>query len=234
MQNSAADAWAALEEPWRLALEQAWRSVCAGSLGIGAVITDAEGAVVAAGRNRLMERDPGEDHLAGTSLAHAEMNALAKVPWLGHTDDHLTLWTTLEPCLMCAGAIRLSRIDEVRYLVADPIFEGAQRARELNAFIASGWPDVVGPLADPLAVIGILFPAHLSAFWGAPPVRGSGRGGSEQAWVESFPNITALAGELASSRELIDAIEAGRTIEEFVLQTWDRLVAAAADLRTPD
>jgi tRNA(Arg) A34 adenosine deaminase TadA len=234
VQTSAAEAWAALDEPWRLALEQAWASVCAGSLGIGAVITDADGAVVASGRNRLMERDAGEDHLAGSSLAHAERNALAKVPWLGHAGDHLTLWTTLEPCLMCAGAIRLSRIDEVRYLVADPIFEGTQRARELNEFIASGWPDVVGPRADPLAVIGILFPAHLSAFWGAPTVRGSGRAGSEQAWVRSFPSICALAGELASSRELIEAIDGGRTIEEFIEQTWDRLVAASADLRTQD
>ena len=184
-----------------MALDQAWRSVCAGSLGIGAVITDGDGAVVAAGRNRLMEHDAGEDHLAGTSLAHAEMNALAKVPWLADQFRRLTLWTTLEPCLMCAGAIRLSRIVEVRYLVADPTFEGAQRARELNEFIASGWPDVIGPMADPLAVLGILFPAHLFAFWDDPSLRGAKS--TSGTWAVAFPRISALAAELAASRELV-------------------------------
>jgi len=204
--TEAEQAWGALGEPWQAALDQAWRSVCAGSLGIGAVITGDGGEVVAVGRNRLMEQDPGDDHLAGTSLAHAEMNALAKVPWLGHREERFTLWTTLEPCLMCAGAIRLSRIAEVRYLVADPIFEGAQRARELNEFIASGWPDVIGPVADPLAVLGILFPAHLFAFWDDPSSQGTAS--TSGVWDRSFPRITALAAELASSQELVRAVGA--------------------------
>jgi tRNA(adenine34) deaminase len=218
----------ALEAPWRVALDQAWRSVCAGSLGIGAVITDGDGEAVAAGRNRLMEHDAGEDHLAGTSLAHAEMNALAKVPWLSDQHRRLTLWTTLEPCLMCAGAIRLSRIAEVRYLVADPIFEGAQRARELNEFIASGWPDVIGPMADPLAVLGILFPAHLFAFWDDPSLRGAKS--TSGAWAVAFPRISALAAELAASGELVRAVEQGSALEDVVTMLWERLVDASADL----
>ena len=228
MTAEAEQAWAALDVSWQAALDQAWQSVCAGSLGIGAVITGDSGEVVAAGRNRLMEQDPGDDHLAGTSLAHAEMNALAKVPWLVDRHQRLTLWTTLEPCLMCAGAIRLSRIAEVRYLVADPIFEGAQRARELNEFIASGWPDVIGPMADPLAVLGILFPAHLFAFWDDPSLRGSAA--TSGAWARTFPRITALAVELASSRELVRSVEEGRALTEVVETLWDRLVEASTDL----
>jgi tRNA(Arg) A34 adenosine deaminase TadA len=225
---TAAEAWAALEPPWRHALEQAWQSVCAGSLGIGAVVTGRGGDVVAVGRNRLMEQDPGDDHLAGTSLAHAEMNALAKVPWLTDRHDRLTLWTTLEPCLMCAGAIRLSRIAEVRYLVADPIFEGAQRARELNEFIASGWPEVIGPVGDPLAALGILFPAHLFAFWDDPSLRGTSS--VNGAWAGTFPRITSLASDLASSGELVRAAQEGASLEDVIEAMWDRLVAVAADL----
>jgi len=225
---TAGEAWAALESPWQQALEQAWQSLCAGSLGIGAVITGGDGGVVAAGRNRLMEQDPGDDHLAGTSLAHAEMNALAKVPWLTDRHDRLTLWTTLEPCLMCAGAIRLSRVAEVRYLVADPIFEGAQRARELNEFIASGWPEVVGPEADPLAVLGILFPAHLFAFWDDPSLRGSAS--TNGVWARVFPRITSLARDVASSHELVRAAEERAPLPLVVGALWDRLVVAAADL----
>ncbi len=42
----------------RRALELAWESTCAGSLGIGCVMTDDAGAVVATGRNRLFAPDP--------------------------------------------------------------------------------------------------------------------------------------------------------------------------------
>jgi tRNA(adenine34) deaminase len=81
----------------------AWESFCAVSLGIGAVVTR-HGEAFTTGRNRVAERDPGDDVLAGTSPAHAELNALAKVPW-GTRSDGLELWTTLQPCLQCLGAI---------------------------------------------------------------------------------------------------------------------------------
>ena len=227
--GTAEQAWVALEAPWRVALDQAWRSVCAGSLGIGAIITDGDGEVVAAGRNRLMEHDAGEDHLAGTSLAHAEMNALAKVPWLSDQHRRLTLWTTLEPCLMCAGAIRLSRIAEVRYLVADPIFEGAQRARELNEFIASGWPDVIGPMADPLAVLGILFPAHLFGVLGRRVVaRGEEHIGGVGRRLS--PHRARSPASSPRPRELVHAVEEGSVLEDVVIMLWERLVEASADL----
>ena len=171
MTAEAAETWAELEPPNRVALDLAWQSARAGSLGIGAVITDADGTVVATGRNRLMEHEPGEDLLAGTSLAHAEMNALGKLRWRGHDGARLTIWSTLEPCLMCAGSIRLAPIAEVRYLAPDPLFAGVQEARHLNEFIASRWPEVQGPRTDELAVFGLLLPAHVGAFWGAAPGR---------------------------------------------------------------
>src|SRR3954466_13784749 len=94
-----------LDPPMHRAFELAWESFCAGSLGIGAVVTRGS-ELLTTGRNRLAENDPGDDVLAGTSLAHAEMNALAKLRW-GADPDGLQLWTTLQPCLQCLGAIRL-------------------------------------------------------------------------------------------------------------------------------
>ena len=87
------------------AVELASESFCAGSLGIGAVIT-LEGEITATGRNRLAEHDPGDDVLAGSSLAHAEMNT-AREAAMGCEPLGLQLWTTLQPCLQCLGAIRL-------------------------------------------------------------------------------------------------------------------------------
>lgn len=104
-------------EPMASAVQLAWESFCAGSLGIGAVIMLGDD-VVATGRNRLNEHHAGDDVLAGTSLAHAEMNALAKLRWRQHRGAELHLWTTLEPCLQCLGAIRLSEVTHVHVLAA--------------------------------------------------------------------------------------------------------------------
>ena len=70
---------------------------------MGAVITDASGGVVSAGRNRITESTGPAGHLFGSRLAHAEMDALAGLP--GDNEPDLVLWTTLEPCLLCAGGI---------------------------------------------------------------------------------------------------------------------------------
>jgi tRNA(Arg) A34 adenosine deaminase TadA len=60
-----------LELPWRLTLEQGWEAFRAGNPPVGAVITDAEGAVIAFGRSRFRDSDGSSGQLAGTALAHA-------------------------------------------------------------------------------------------------------------------------------------------------------------------
>ncbi|GHI89591.1 deaminase [Streptomyces xanthophaeus] len=57
--------------------------------------------------------------MRGTPLAHAEMNALgaARTQWdLGSA----VLWSTQEPCRMCAAAARFTGVGRVRYLAPDP------------------------------------------------------------------------------------------------------------------
>ena len=89
------------------ALDEARAALATGDVPIGAVVMDAEGAVVAAGRNvREAEHDP---------TGHAEVVALraaaaARGSW--RLDGH-TLVVTLEPCTMCAGAVVLSRVDRL-------------------------------------------------------------------------------------------------------------------------
>ncbi len=81
---------------------------------VGAVILDAEGAVVARARNRReADRDP---------TAHAEMVAIRQAAravgsW---RLTGLTLVVTLEPCTMCAGAVTLARLDRLVYGAKDP------------------------------------------------------------------------------------------------------------------
>lgn len=87
------------QELIRLALDVA----CSGRPGeipIAALIFDESGSVVGSGRNRV--------HETGDSTNHAEILALKQLASKGHTGDvhSLTLAVTLEPCPMCAWAIR--------------------------------------------------------------------------------------------------------------------------------
>jgi tRNA(adenine34) deaminase len=160
-----------LGAPWEHAVDQAWESFVAGSLGIGAVVTDRSGEVVSVGRNRITESTGPAGHLFGSRLAHAEMDALAGLPAdladLADPSDpasaaakpeDLVLWTTLEPCLLCAGGIVLCDIRDVHYAAIDPLWFGAERLRDLNDFLASRWPERTGPVDGPLATFGALLP----------------------------------------------------------------------------
>jgi tRNA(Arg) A34 adenosine deaminase TadA len=97
----------------RRALDLAAEAARAGEVPVGAVVTRGE-AIVAEGRNGMRE---GSD-----PTAHAEMVALrAAAAALGTNRlDECSLWVSLEPCAMCAGAIALARIKELRFAAEDP------------------------------------------------------------------------------------------------------------------
>jgi tRNA(Arg) A34 adenosine deaminase TadA len=208
----------ALDPPMHRALELAWESFCAGSLGIGAVIAR-DGETVTTGRNRLAETDAGDDVLAGTSLAHAEMNALAKLRWGAHADG-LQLWTTLQPCLQCLGAIRLSAVTEVHVLAPDPLFRGVERARHLNEFIGSRWPDFIQYDVNEWSVLSLLFQTHVATFWNV----------SVSGWNEALPSIATLATELVASGELLELAQANVDVADAAEALWSRLGSCVADV----
>lgn len=119
---TASTAWSELSPPWQACVEEAWRSWAAGSAGVGCAITDAGGAIVARGRNRTLEPKSVPHELASTPIAHAETVALSTLGF-GDYKDH-TLYTSFEPCLMCASTILLVGVGHVAYAAADPLFEG--------------------------------------------------------------------------------------------------------------
>jgi tRNA(Arg) A34 adenosine deaminase TadA len=200
------------------AIELAWESFRAGSLGIGAVITR-DGETLATGRNRLAESDPGEDVLAGSSLAHAELNALAKLRW-GSPSDGLELWTTLQPCLQCLGAVRLSPVRKVHALAPDPLFRGVEGARHLNEFIGRQWPEIVELPVDEWAALSLLFQTHVTTFWQV----------SIDGWNESLPSVAALAVELVASSELLELASAETSVDDVADALWPRLSECVADV----
>lgn len=91
----------------RAALAEAVAAARTDDVPVGAVVVDASGTVLGTGRNeRELRHDP---------TAHAEVVALREAAaHLGSWRlDGCALIVTLEPCVMCAGAILASRIDRV-------------------------------------------------------------------------------------------------------------------------
>ena len=103
----------------RMALELAGEAEAAGEVPVGAVIVMA-GEVVGRGRNSPIERsDP---------TAHAEILAIREACAAvgNYRLEGAILFTTLEPCVMCAGALVAARISKVVFGTRDLRFGGVR------------------------------------------------------------------------------------------------------------
>ncbi|WP_407852478.1 tRNA adenosine(34) deaminase TadA [Bordetella petrii] len=97
-----------------LALQQAEAAWRVGEVPVGAVVVDARGQVLGTGFNRtITDHDP---------TAHAEIVALRAAA--RHLSNYrlpgISLYVTLEPCVMCIGAMLHARLARVVYGAADP------------------------------------------------------------------------------------------------------------------
>jgi len=97
------------EERMRLALVEARLAAREGEVPVGCVIVDAQGRVIGRGHNRREQKK--------SALAHAEIEAIeqacrAKNDW--RLSD-CSMYVTLEPCPMCAGAAINARLGRIYY-----------------------------------------------------------------------------------------------------------------------
>jgi tRNA(adenine34) deaminase len=98
----------------QLAIDEARASEAAGEVPVGAVIVSSAGEVIARGNNQVLRASDPTAHAEIVALRAAGL-ALANYRLLG-----CTLYTTLEPCAMCAGAILHARIARLVYAAPDP------------------------------------------------------------------------------------------------------------------
>jgi tRNA(adenine34) deaminase len=101
------------ERMMRLALEEAAACLDSGDVPVGAVIARDGDMLAAAGNARERMQDP---------TAHAEVLALREASDISDSWrlDGCTMYVTLGPCAMCAGAIVLARADRVVFGARDP------------------------------------------------------------------------------------------------------------------
>lgn len=131
-----------LPPPMRRALDLAAQAAAAGEVPVGAVITMGD-EIIAEARNTMRGNlDP---------TAHAEVVAIrAAAARLGSSRlDNCTLWVTLEPCAMCAGAIALARLKALRFAAEDPKGGGVVHGARIFAQpTCHHRPDVLGGLGE--------------------------------------------------------------------------------------
>lgn len=95
------------------ALDLALECLSEGEVPVGCVIVDEKGEIIGRGRNRREEKN--------SAIAHAEVEAITEAcqrrgSW---RLNGCSLYVTLEPCAMCAGAILNARLDRVYYGAAE-------------------------------------------------------------------------------------------------------------------
>lgn len=208
-------AWARLPLVVRQALEGAEAARAAGGLPCGAAMADASGAVIAVGRNHVYDPPDGSDPLEGTPLGHAEMNVLARVEAASDLSD-CVLWSTQQPCQMCAAALEFCGVGEVRYLAADPAFVGVDDPRGSQVQD----PTLSDPELTPWAIVAnVLFLQPTLVRYGDDHERIH-----RNRIVE--PEVTLLAIEVAKAG-LLEAQE-GHGIEATMRKLWPRITAASA------
>ncbi|MFF5973987.1 deaminase [Streptomyces sp. NPDC012769] len=206
-----AAAWSDLGPAPRRALELAHLALRTGGLAVGAVLTDESGALVAEGRNRAYDPEAagvgdGAAALVGTPLAHAELNALAGARTGWDLATH-TLWSTQEPCAMCAAAADFTGIGTVRFLAADPwaLSTGRPSASERARRCA-------GPVWQ-AAATALFLRSEVAA------------GGADGPTVRHMSVEAPLTAAMAKDRGFPDATD----VAELFTALWPRLVAAAAE-----
>jgi tRNA(Arg) A34 adenosine deaminase TadA len=147
--------WSGLDACWQEAFRQAWEALRTGNIAVGACAATPDGTIVHAARNRVADRHGPAGEVFGSSLAHAEMNVLARLGF--RQPRQLVLTTTLEPCLQCSAAIRLAPVAAVRYAGADPIWDGCHDFSSLSPREAArAKVTMTGPRTDEIGLFGTL------------------------------------------------------------------------------
>jgi tRNA(Arg) A34 adenosine deaminase TadA len=160
------------------------------------LVVNAVGEIIARGRNHINDQAALPGQICQTQLAHAELNALLAVE-TNHGDLHqYAIYSTMEPCPLCMGAIYMSGIRRIYYACRDT-YAGSVDMLGSTAYLSRKPVIAIGPersdLENILAAIQaedilVKFPGQRSIVL--------------KEWRRVYPTGIALGERLAASREL--------------------------------
>lgn len=199
--------WETLSAPWKLCLELSWQAYCSGTIPIGAVIVDATDKLIASGRNRIFDDSAPQQQVSGSKLAHAEINALLQIPPGDDNVGSYRLFTAVEPCPLCCGALYMSGIREVHFAARDS-HAGSTNMYGTTTYLKRKAMRVFGPVTELEAVVLVL---NIEYF-----MRQSGRHPTSvlmQHWQSDCPEAVEVAQDCFDNGSLQSAASKGLTAE---------------------
>ena len=140
--------WNKLNLGWKNAFINAWDAFKEKTIPIGCVIQNEMDETVAIGRNMIYQTNNSDMILYNNKLAHAEINAILLLKESLHPKlKKYTLYTTMEPCILCFGAMVMGNIRNVKYAARDR-FAGATAINKIHEYTVSKKINVEGPIEE--------------------------------------------------------------------------------------
>lgn len=211
--------WDNLANPWQAALEEAWTAYLHGSLPIGAVIVRGD-QIIARGRNRIAEAHEINGFIGGTQISHAELNALVQLSNDADTRG-LELYSTMEPCPMCAGAIAMASLKTVHFAVRDA-WAGSTHLFEKDGYLAGKRIKLHPPADTTLELI-------CSAIWLYSDFEWRGDIPNNvlvKAYEETQPAAVQLARDIFQTRQLEQWRAARADVREVVNELAQQIISS--------
>jgi tRNA(Arg) A34 adenosine deaminase TadA len=221
---TAHEGWDSLPAHWQRAFSQAWAAYGAGTIPVGAVVVDPRGVIAAEARNRVYDVSaPPVGQLSGSWVAHAELNALAQIAAKRSTaEEGWAVYSTLEPCPLCAGAIMIAlrgRIT-VGYASPDPIGGGLGALGATRIGQSREWR--IEKLGGPFAVFAELLHAVCMI-----AVRPTGRTARHYGASRWRPLIESQGPAIAEARDR------RQSVEQIVAVMWPAIEHAEVGVAGP-
>ncbi len=142
--------WSDLLPAWQACLEEAWEAYRLDNVPIGAAVVDAAGEVVGRGRNRIGDLSSPDRQTCKSELAHAELNALLSLGLPATNFHDYSLYTTIEPCPLCMGAVYMSGVRQV-YFAGEDSYAGATDLLGATPYMSRKPIKIFGPFRGGLA-----------------------------------------------------------------------------------
>lgn len=140
--------WDDVEFGFQIAYQAAWEAFIEGSLPIGAAILNQEDEIVSIGRNRIFEKEAPKPQIFNHQLAHAETNAILQLSENEHPDiRNYMLYTVMEPCPFCLGAIAMGSIKHLKFAARDG-WAGATSLTNENKYLHGKKIQIEGPITE--------------------------------------------------------------------------------------
>lgn len=212
--------WNTLSAPWQAAVEMAWEAYCESCIPIGAVVTDADGKILARGRNRIYQNAAPEYFRRGSELAHAETEALRQLDYDAIHANSCVLYATTEPCPMCLGTFYISGLRTLHYASRDP-WGGSVDLLGKNWYLSLKPIKVYGP-PDPvieLILMGLLIERDI-VFKRVDPEQPNKY---YSRWLLTAPNCLKVGQALHETGRLAQLLSQKASAAQMVEGLYDRV-----------